>query len=514
MSDIHWTPKPSQEGSIWHELKHSAISPGSDTAASPLKPTSSPLRQLIELFAATKLKKKKKKKTVIADAKNNNNNSKKEGGSNGGKAAETTPAAAAIDAVTRAIDARRLRNASIVLKSMKLEVSNIIAAISQVDVERLPGDSADRINHIFPTQAEIDLIRKEIGFVASRMALLSTAKASKPGKDPSPREKAQEVLKAALATGKQQLQDNIHFYLGAAAEGGDICGKFESVLFQRDFLPRMKALIEPLTTMERAICALKSSYTVKKVLKKVLQFGNFMNVNSGANETHGFDLSALCMLSRIKSRDNRISLLGFIALQVRKDISRRNRRKAKMASILSMSGGNDEKNGAGGSVSITPKASSSSVSEALKKELESLHEAARIDENAIRAEIKVMQKKMNSTSRLLASSTSPPSSDLSKLSRFIEEAATHWSKLLAQVESIETLHKTLCKYLGHNESSTWGSVFQIWQSFLGDLSKAEKAAVKISRNDVLGKISSAPKDAKNCLDGGSRRALTIKSPSR
>eukprot|EP00467_Chlorarachnion_reptans_P025471 CAMPEP_0114489130 /NCGR_PEP_ID=MMETSP0109-20121206/1714_1 /TAXON_ID=29199 /ORGANISM="Chlorarachnion reptans, Strain CCCM449" /LENGTH=895 /DNA_ID=CAMNT_0001665599 /DNA_START=146 /DNA_END=2833 /DNA_ORIENTATION=- len=172
------------------------------------------------------------------------------------------------------IEARRRQNVSIVLKQFRGTPPHAIAsALDTFDSKVLPSKRLDRLNTIFPSEEEINLVSAYTG---------------------DPRVLG-EVEKFFLAMSKTGLRE-----------------KLNVAVFLEEYPATTEILRQQLELMLNASRALMNSSELRRLLYIILNVGNYMNSGSRFGNAVGFQIDILPKLSRIKASDRKTTLLKFI----------------------------------------------------------------------------------------------------------------------------------------------------------------------------------------------------------
>lgn len=443
MKRLHWKPCANHgEGSIWHDI--SSLSP-------PLK-SNSPLRELESLFATQgstaqgTSRGKARRRTRATPAR------ERKSKDSGGKYTSI---------LAKSLGMRRRRNASIVLAALKGKDS-IMTALTHVDPNVLSEEDIDRLAHIFPTDEEVQLIRADV-------AQLTTPQ----GTDSPP------VLDPVDA-----------FYVGVCSLDQPSL-RFRVLKFRAELKRSCATICSQLGQVQDAVQCLRESKLLKRLLRKVLQYGNHMN--TGRSRAKGFEVHSLSMLKNIKAVQGSISLLGLVAIHMSRELDKNMAKGNPAAPPTTPQGLKSQPR-----VTTTPctpacpnkptaqqsQRRNKLISDQLSAELRPVGEAAKFEEKSFRQQAKQVQDGVQQTSELIAGmrgkgdATAADQNMVAELESFLLEATRQNNTVKGLITRTEESAKDLCVYLGLRADTSWQAIFKLFDKFAADFRAAEREAVK------------------------------------
>lgn len=189
--------------------------------------------------------------------------------------------------------------------------------------------------------------------------------------------------------------------------------RVDANLFRATFKTQRADLESSLEARERASTTLRSSSALRKLLKVVLAFGNYMNGGTRKGQQYGFRLATLEKLSGTKTSDGKMSLLEYLVKTV-------NEKVPEAREFLA--------------------------------DMEVVERAARVDSAYQEGEMAKMQLQLRKTHGAVKQSSEDSSKDRfrSVMTEFLEDADKGVADLHARLERADVLHQDVCKFFGEN----------------------------------------------------------------
>ncbi|XP_056623949.1 formin isoform X1 [Triplophysa dalaica] len=183
--------------------------------------------------------------------------------------------------IIKLLDAKRSQNVGILISSLHLEMKDIQQAVLTVDHTNV---DLETIEALYENRAQADELQK---------------------------------IKKHYETSKEEevkLLDKPEQFLYELSQIPDFAGRAHCMIFQSVFVESVSSVRRKVDIISTVSKALLDNDSVKDVIGLILAFGNYMN---GGNRTRGqadgFGLEILPKLKDVKSRDNRISLVDYVA---------------------------------------------------------------------------------------------------------------------------------------------------------------------------------------------------------
>lgn len=172
------------------------------------------------------------------------------------------------------LDPKRQQNVGIAIARFRMPVTEIKAAILELDSKKLSADKVHSLITMAPTVEEIDMLKNYDGDV-------------------------------------KQLGNVEKFFLEMLTIPR-YTQRIKCFRFKMQFETRMLETQGQMDTISAAIDQINDSVKIKKLLEVILAIGNYMNGSTPRGGAYGFKLDALTKLHTIKSTDQRVNLLHFI----------------------------------------------------------------------------------------------------------------------------------------------------------------------------------------------------------
>eukprot|EP00064_Thunnus_orientalis_P011684 superscaffoldBa00001710_g11715 len=184
--------------------------------------------------------------------------------------------------IIKLLDGKRSQAVGILISSLHLEMKDIQQAVLTVDNSVVDLETIEALYENRATADEMDKIKRHYE-----------------------NSKEDEV----------KLLDKPEQFLYELSQIPDFAGRAHCIIFQSVFLDTISSIRRKVDIISNVCKALLECDSLRDVMGLVLAFGNYMN---GGNRTRGqadgFGLEILPKLKDVKSRDNRINLLDYVAL--------------------------------------------------------------------------------------------------------------------------------------------------------------------------------------------------------
>ena len=166
------------------------------------------------------------------------------------------------------LDLSRANNMSIMLARMRLSYSEIKRAILELDDQTLSIDNLKSLKQYVPAFEEIQLVRNYDGDI------------SKLG--------------------------NAEKYVLEVMDIPRLNQRLESMIFKRKFMNEYEEILPNISNVLKASDESRKSGKLEKILRIVLDIGNFMNGSTNRGSAYGFQLEALIKLkdTKVSKKDN------------------------------------------------------------------------------------------------------------------------------------------------------------------------------------------------------------------
>ena len=178
------------------------------------------------------------------------------------------------------LEPNRLRNISICLRKLKVDINTICNAINTYNLTQLSLDNVELLEKVAPNEEEIKLYKNYINDKKDVHALSVEDK----------------FLLNLINIDRPMIKLSIMNYIG-------------------NFEDRVNSLDLQLYAVISASHSLKSSKKFHCILELVLTFGNYMNSSKITGPAYGFKLKSLDALTDIKSNDKTTCLLQYIVCE-------------------------------------------------------------------------------------------------------------------------------------------------------------------------------------------------------
>ncbi|KAI3367812.1 hypothetical protein L3Q82_026649 [Scortum barcoo] len=184
--------------------------------------------------------------------------------------------------IIKLLDGKRSQAVGILISSLHLEMKDIQQAVLTVDNSVVDLETIEALYENRATSDEMDKIKKHYE-----------------------NSKEDEV----------KLLDKPEQFLYELSQIPDFAGRAQCIIFQSVFLDTIASIRRKVDIISNVCKYLLECNSVRDVMGLVLAFGNYMN---GGNRTRGqadgFGLEILPKLKDVKSRDNRMNLVDYVAL--------------------------------------------------------------------------------------------------------------------------------------------------------------------------------------------------------
>jgi formic-like protein len=174
------------------------------------------------------------------------------------------------------LDAQRQRNLAISRRKIEKDVTEITKAINNLDLQSLPIDQIEILQHFIPTEQELKAFNS---YIESNKSISSLSDEDK--------------------------------FLYALTKIERLAQKLNIMSFIGNFSDTYINLLPQINAVSSASLSIKKSKKLKKLLEVVLSFGNYMN-SSKRGPVYGFKLQSLEALTETKAHDKKQTLLNFI----------------------------------------------------------------------------------------------------------------------------------------------------------------------------------------------------------
>ncbi|KAJ3070679.1 hypothetical protein HDU98_006303 [Podochytrium sp. JEL0797] len=214
----------------------------------------------------------------------------------------------------------------------------------------------------------------------------------------------------------------------------------DSILFKLSFSERFKALDDDLSCGLSAVSCLDKSDKFLRVLEIVLSLGNFMNSGTFIGSVYGFRINSINKLADVRSTEGKGSLLHFLADVVD-------------SKFPELSG--------------------------FMRELQECIPAARLSLEALKSDLKILQKELKDMLNLVAilagaeNNSNDVRSYLEIITPFSKTANETVSELKGRTAKLETTFSKLVAYFGEDpEKTPFDEFFGMFKLFLQSYEKA------------------------------------------
>ncbi|KAM4664636.1 formin-1 [Discoglossus pictus] len=183
--------------------------------------------------------------------------------------------------IVKLLDGKRSQAVGILISSLHLDMKDIQQAILNVDDSVVDLETLEALYENRAQKDELEVIRKHI--------------------------------ETSKVDDMKQL-DKPEQFLFELSQIPDFSGRSQCIIFQSVFAEGISCIRKKVDIVTRACQSLLEVESVKDIIGLILAFGNYMN---GGNRTRGqadgFGLEILPKLKDVKSRDNSVSLLDYVA---------------------------------------------------------------------------------------------------------------------------------------------------------------------------------------------------------
>uniref|UniRef100_A0A1I7ZSA2 FH2 domain-containing protein n=1 Tax=Steinernema glaseri TaxID=37863 RepID=A0A1I7ZSA2_9BILA len=260
--------------------------------------------------------------------------------------------------------------------------------------------------------------------------------------------------------------------------------RLDAMILHEEFLVTVDAVRPQIATVLSACQELKTSRSLQKLLYVVLHMGNFLNHGGNAGNAVGFRLNSLWRIVDLRAtRGGGTTLLHLIAMQM------------------------------------------ADCAEELDKELQHVHEAARLPLESIKAEIKTLSDRVLKMKNVLSTKTD----EFEAMLAFLEEAAAQLTAVSGDLSRVETLRQELSIYFCENDKTfRLEECFKIFGTFVSrfhgairDNQQREErehrmrgaamphAASNAASSISLGSLKSSPSSSSEMVNSRSRDSVIV-----